>query len=409
MYYLNIFLRNIIWLIKWKLKLKSKINFILSTKKFKLKKLSSLNVKKDIIFKKEKIKINHPIFISKNNIKPNRKKIKLKYFPEIYISRINNGNVIGKSSFIIKEDILIHHDLFEIKKDICLEEIQGKFSFSSNKKFCYFNPKKSERTILTAASFLDSTSFNYAHWITEILPRIFVFCSKKKYKDIPLLIDKDLHKNYYESLKYVIDKNRKIFLIDKNDNIKIKNLFIVSNCGYHPIRTNINIPGNEAFFNYKLLDKLKKRIKKNFNFIKNNKPSYYYIKRISEQRKLLNTNKIEKYLISKNFKVIEGNNISFSKQFKIFYNAKIIIGAAGADFANLIFCKNYMTDIYILAKRSPNMHGLYYWPSLFPYSQKKIKIILDNEKNIFNYIFPKIMLHENFQICINLLKNVIKI
>jgi hypothetical protein len=409
MNYLIFFIKNIIWLIKFKWKLKSRINRILSLKKFELKKLSALKIKKDIVFKKEKIKINEPIFISKNNINSNKKKNIIKYFPEIYISKIENTNVIGRSSFIIKENTLVHHDLFEIKKDICLEEIQGRFSFSSNKKFCYFSPKKSERTILTAASFLDSTSFNYAHWITEILPRIFVFCSKKKYKNIPLLIDKDLHKNYYESLKYVIDKNRKIFLINKNENIKIKNLFIVSNCGYHPIRTNINIIGNEGFFNYKLLDKLKKKIKKKIGFIKSNKPNYFFLKRISKQRNLINANIIEDYFISKNFKIVKGDNISFSKQFKTFYNAKIIIGAAGADFANLIFCKNYNTDIYVLTKQSPNLHGIYYWPSLFPYSKKKIKIILDSEKSIFNYIFPEIMLHENFKICVNLLKKVIKI
>lgn len=403
------FFNNIVWLILWKLKLRSKINYIFNNKnKFELKKLSELKIKKKVILKKEKIKIRDPIFICKENIKSNKKKNRIGYFPEIYALRIDNANVIGNNSFIIKDNLLIHHDLFEIEKDICLEEIQGKFSFSFNKKFCYFNPKKSKKIILSAASFLSSTSFNYAHWLTEILPKIFIFCSIKKYKNIPLLIDKGLHKNFYESLKYTIDKKRKVFLIEKDDNIKINNLFIVSSCGYHPIRTCTNISGNEGFFNYKLMNKLKKKIKSKIKFIKKNKNTNFLIKRISNKRVLINYDEIEKYFINRNFKIINGNKFSFAQQFSLFNNAKIIVGAAGADFANLIFCNSF-TDIYILSKKSHNLHGLYYWPSLFPYSKKKIKIILSNEKNLLNYVFPKTMMHENFKISLNLLKSVVKI
>ena len=403
------FAQNIIWLIKWKLKIKSLLNFFLNKKKFKLKKISDLKIKKNIIYKKEKIKINDPIFISKDNTVLNKNKNKIGYFPEIYIAQIDNANVIGKSNFFLKENLLVHHDLFDSNKDICLEEIQGRFLFSSNKKFCYYNSRKIKKIILKAASFTDSTSFNYAHWITEILPKIFVFCSKKKFKNIPIIIDKNLHKNYYESLKYVINKDRKIILIKKDENIKVKKLFIVSNCGYHPLRTSTNIIGNEGFFNYKLMERLKKAIKKKIRLVKQDKFSNFYIKRCSEQRILLNSDEIEVYLKNKNFRIIKGITTSFAKQFNYFYNAKIIVGPAGADFANLIFCKNFNTDVYVLSKKSPNLHGLYYWPTLFPYSKKKVKIILDHKKTFLNYIFPKIMLHENFNISLNLIKNSIKI
>ena len=136
------FAQNIIWLIKWKLKIKSLLNFFLNKKKFKLKKISDLKIKKNIIYKKEKIKINDPIFISKDNTVLNKNKNKIGYFPEIYIAQIDNANVIGKSNFFLKENLLVHHDLFDSNKDICLEEIQGRFLFSSNKKFCYYNSRK---------------------------------------------------------------------------------------------------------------------------------------------------------------------------------------------------------------------------------------------------------------------------
>lgn len=403
------FIQNIIWLIKWKLKIKSLLNFFFNYRKFKLKKIAHLKIKKDIIFKKEKIKINDPIFISKKNIEFNKNKNKIGYFPEIYIAQIDNANVIGQSNFFLKENSLVHHDLFNSNKDLCLEEIQGRFLFSSNKKFCYYNLRKIKKIILKAATFTDSTSFNYAHWITEILPKIFVFCLKKKFKNIPIIIDENLHKNYYESLKYVINKDRKIILIKKDENFKVKKLFIVSCCGYHPLRTSTNIIGNEGFFNYKLLDKLKKAIKKRIRLVKQDKFPNFYIKRCSNQRILINSNKIEAYFKSKNFRVIEGITTSFAKQFNYFYNAKIIVGPAGADFANLIFCKNFNANVYILAKKTPNLHGLYYWPSLYPYSKKKIKIFLDHKKIFLNYIFPKTMLHENFKISLNLIKNYIKI
>ena len=157
------------------------------------------------------------------------------------------------------------------------------------------------------------------------------------------------------------------------------------------------------------MERLKKAIKKKIRLVKQDKFSNFYIKRCSEQRILLNSDEIEVYLKNKNFRIIKGITTSFAKQFNYFYNAKIIVGPAGADFANLIFCKNFNTDVYVLSKKSPNLHGLYYWPTLFPYSKKKVKIILDHKKTFLNYIFPKIMLHENFNISLNLIKNSIKI
>lgn len=57
--------------------------------------------------------------------------------------------------------------------------------------------------ISSAASFIDSCADNYAHRLTEVLPRIAAFCSSDKYRDVPLLVDAGLHENIITSLKIV--------------------------------------------------------------------------------------------------------------------------------------------------------------------------------------------------------------
>ena len=51
-----------------------------------------------------------------------------------------------------------------------------------------------------------------------------------------------------------------------------------------------------------------------------------------------NSEEIKNYLTKKGFDVVRVGQLSFGQQISLFKNAKIIVGAHGAAFANLIFC-----------------------------------------------------------------------
>ena len=60
------------------------------------------------------------------------------------------------------------------------------------------------------------------------------------------------------------------------------------------------------------------------------------------------------YLKKKGFAILKVGKLNFFEQIHLFQNAKIIIGAHGAAFANLIFCKPNTKVLDIIPENHPN-------------------------------------------------------
>jgi capsular polysaccharide biosynthesis protein len=69
---------------------------------------------------------------------------------------------------------------------------------------------------------------------------------------------------------------------------------------------------------------------------------------------IINDDELKKFLLKKNFSIYKIGELSFFEQIYLFNNAKIIIGAHGAAFANLIFCKENTKVIDIIPEDHPN-------------------------------------------------------
>ena len=57
---------------------------------------------------------------------------------------------------------------------------------------------------------------------SEILPKIFLFSKFNRNKKIILLVDKNLHKNQYQALNLIINKNHIVRYVDKNECIYVE-------------------------------------------------------------------------------------------------------------------------------------------------------------------------------------------
>ena len=69
---------------------------------------------------------------------------------------------------------------------------------------------------------------------------------------------------------------------------------------------------------------------------------------------IINDEEIKSHLEKKGFVVYKIGELDFFKQIHLFQNAKIIIGAHGAAFANLIFCKPNTKVLDIIPENHPN-------------------------------------------------------
>lgn len=218
-------------------------------------------------------------------------------------------------------------------------------------------------SITEAATFVDACAFNYAHWLTEVLPRIFAFCLQKDYKSIPIIIDAGLNHNIMSSLSSVIDGDRDVYILPIGRAIKVKKLYVVSSCGYVPFdfRNAYTAPSEQGSFCSEGLSKMSEAIlKKSPQF--EDLPKKIYLRRNSTGKIATNLAAVEKLLLKEGFVFVEPEKLRFEVQAAIFNNAKIIVGSSGAALANLIFC-NFDARLVVLIGKSRRV-SYWYWQNL---------------------------------------------
>ena len=296
-------------------------------------------------------------------------------FPPIHVHVVDEAWVYGGSNLIFTTQSVFCHDLYDFSRDYTSEELHGRHFYSKKKNSVYVLLRDpTPLTIPFAAACLDACAQNYAHFLTEVLPRITLFCSLEQYSSIPLIIDANLHNNLLEAIAGVVGPSRVVYLLPIGRAIKCGLLLSISATGYVPFDQR----------NYRLINFRQgqfcahalKRVKDNVSLESLNKspkldyPEKIFVQRESSVRRLVNSQQIEHLLTQHGFSLIDTGKLNFHEQVALFSQAKVIIGPTGAAMANAMFCQPG-TEIGILM--ATHKHMIYnYWPSML--SPLKIRV-----------------------------------
>jgi len=357
-------------------------------------------IEKTGLIKASIVKTIVPHFISSGKIAFKKRDYPSERFPEIYVATIREATVIGGSHLSIVNNEIISHDLLAISTDLTPEERHLRINRNGNVcRLTYRIVTKKQAKLAEAASFVDALSINYAHWMTEVLPRIVSFCSNNKYKNVSIIIDDKLHKNIMATIEKVVGR-RKVYLLPMNKIVKIDKLYVTSVAGYIAYERLYKFiqPSSEGKFNAHAMRLLVSLLKPLNN--KKQTPEKIYIKRISRYRSLTNQNEIETLLIKHQFTIVDPAKLSFLEQVNYFSKAKVIIGPTGASFANLIFC-NKKVNLAILVNNDKNM--IYkYWVNLASIMGIQVNYITGKPKQFFGGI------HRDFSVDLDLIDTYVK-
>lgn len=300
------------------------------------------NLKKCVLFQSAQVKTPSPIFFpekyQRKIISPHDQYI----FPDVVETLIADGLVIGASNLVIANNEVVHHDLYHFSNDFTSEEMHCRsFVWPSRNRITWLDSFETLEEIAEAAVFTDACAMNYAHWMTEVLPRVNIFCANEKNINIPIIVNDHLHSNILESLKIIAGTNRKIITIQKNQALLVHRLYVISVVGYVPFgrRTNRLKNSSHGLFSPDALMSLKDRVIKYYENDFHANKNKFYIKRNSNLRNITNQDEVEELLVKYGFSIVEPEKISFKDQVEIFHNAEVIIGATGAAFGNIIFCQ----------------------------------------------------------------------
>ena len=177
---------------------------------------------------------------------------------------------------------------------------------------------------------------NYFHWIFDILPKIKLCSEHYLLKEIDFFYVPNLQNFQKQTLSILNIEEDKILNSDLYRHIQASELIVVDHPWYHKGFILDQVEFLPSWIIYWLKDVYLKYAKK---FDNNEK---IYIDRTESKFnhcQIQNDNEIFNFLKEKGFSKYKVGELSFFEQIYLFNNAKIIIGAHGAAFTNLAFCK----------------------------------------------------------------------
>lgn len=184
-------------------------------------------------------------------------------------------------------------------------------------------------------------SRNYGHWFLEYLPRIVAFERAKIPGCVPYIINKGLPSTILRSLDILNVSRRPVVEIEDYQCLYAKSLYVSAPPAYFPLDVKRGEPAFDTIWPEDVLREVRSEVLSavTLHQSKTKYGKFIYISgRYQASRKIVDEDKIEKFLINKGFEVVFPELLSFDEQVKLFNNAKIVIGATKSSFANTIFC-----------------------------------------------------------------------
>ena len=324
-------------------------------------------------------------------------------FPAVYVAELGQAMVCGGSNLVFVDGAVICHDMYDFERDYTSEEMHGQHLIeptTQRMRLLHLDPMPGE--IDCAASFVDACATNYAHWMTEVLPRIAVFSDIPAYAEVPIIVNAGLHPNIMQSLALVVGDHRKVLALPVGRSIKVNNLVQTSVTGYVPFeKRNKKLVGHaQGVFNPLALNLLKEKLRNQIAMESKKSPDRVYLKRSSSLRNVENKIEIDKIIKESGYSFSDTGLMNFTDQVGLVKNASKVVAATGAALCNAIFCdKN--TSIFVLMGKHEDM--IYrYWANMLQPMGINVHYVLGAQKNA-----SEKSIHGNYNIDPTLLKEVI--
>ncbi len=241
---------------------------------------------------------------------------------DIFVAVIPNGRTIYNSGAVITPD---HKLLADVSwEDLALDE----FRLMSHP---LMNRRKFPRNQHISGSVAIITSYmpdNYYHWLFDILPR-FDILSKSKLVPDRYLVNAGLPFQR-ESLSFLNIPARKILTPTMGTNFEFDELIIPSLPGPALDRSPRPQEFSCRFLRSAFLDG-----------VATGPPcrALYITRADAGARRVINEPEVQEVLRQYGFEVVSLTGIPFLRQVALFSEARIIVGAHGAGFANAVFCQ----------------------------------------------------------------------
>lgn len=306
-------------------------------------------------------------------------------FPAISVVEVEDAKIEGLSNFVECNAEVLHHDLYQFSHDYTSEELHGRLTiYPGRKSIKKFAESEVGVFLEAAAVFTDACSPNYAHWLTEVLPRIHVGAKSGLDDNIPFIVDAGLHSNLVSSAGLLAGTHPLVEL-RRGERVQVKKLYVVGATGYIPFdrRPTMDEAGySHGVFSASALKSMRAQLFSLLGTSDGDYPRKIMLRRSSGARAMRNEEALALRLQELGFSSIYPEKLTFSQQYHLFSNAECIVGATGAAMANLVFCQPSCRVVICISSHAEHSFG--YWRNMASAIGNNIRYVLGpvlGEKN----------------------------
>jgi hypothetical protein len=260
-------------------------------------------------------------------------------FPSLLGRRISNAIVHCHSSAVVTaEHIVLPDYYYENRKRI--SPLSQKIKVANGK--CGIIDTRVKESLPVGIAIFGNGSSNYYHWLIEILPAAFL--SQRlgdEFQSYPFLVPEEYEKysSFRDSLE-VFRAGRSVISMRSDRQYHIDDLVIIDS----PVHGPFNLPTgiwpevNDYSQNTSVLTAFRENILNALAVSSTTSEQKIFLARGNTRR---NYNQDELIEIAKSFgfEVVFPENLTFLEQLQLFQSASIVVGASGAAWANMLFCK----------------------------------------------------------------------
>ena len=319
------------------------------------------------------IDIFPPFFVGNNEYKPVSVSL-----PAVTLYMFDNVKVRGDSSNFVTSNVAIIERVPSVDVNYCRYDTGSVISHSAtHAAVC---SRKSQIEIDSAIFLGGNGSWNYYHWLLEILPKIKYFIDFGVLKNgVKILVPNEFEK--YESFKSLLylalsELACDIVVMPFRESVHVKKLYVVTT----PTNIVFNTFGEPVkpfhyIFRPDVVDYLRRLV---LSHLENNEKIKHrydriFLARSNSTARQYNQNEIIELFEKYDFNVIYPEKLTLWEQVSLFHHAKFIVGPSGAAWSNMVFCREGTKAISWL---TDNVSGFSVFSTIAKYVGADIRFIV---------------------------------
>lgn len=181
---------------------------------------------------------------------------------------------------------------------------------------------------------------NYFHFMVEIAMRLHLIESDGLVpSQVPILMADDLDDRLYGMIDLLKHPDRKIVRLERDVPYRVRRLFYLSDPA-RIVDSYDQVPDERyTFMSNALVSRFAAHVKSRLGEDANAPRRQLYLVRNSERRGMVNQREVVHDLLGRGFETASLDLLGLDSQVRLMSQAKVVVGATGAAFANLVWCQ----------------------------------------------------------------------